>query len=268
MFTPPHTDNVTNSPRLFAHRGSSLLAPENTTAAFDLALGFQSDVLETDVRLSKDGVVMVTHDETLQRTTDASGRVRDYYASELKQFNAACRFIALEGKPYQGNALSLLTLNELFEHYPNVGINIDIKDNDQAAATAVATVIKNVTKHHSQWVNVGSFHAPVIKRFRALAPQVSTSATRGEVARIVFGSAKRIEPDYQLLQIPARYWGIQLTGKRLINKVHKLNCKLMYWTINDPAQMRRLLEKGCDGIVTDRPDLAIKEFERFRSIMS
>jgi len=251
-------------PRVFAHRGSSLMAPENTQAAFDLALQYRADVLETDVRLSKDGIVMVTHDETLQRTTNGSGLVRDYTASELKRFDASHGFTDLNNEPYSGKPLSMLTLAELFEQYTSVGINIDIKDNDPQAAKAVAKVIQNEQNkgQSRQWINVGSFHADIIKQFRAQAPQISTAATRQEVARIVFGSTKRMVPDYCLLQIPVAYWGIRLNRERLINKVHSMNCKVVYWTINDTTHIHKLLKKGCDGIVTDRPDLALLEFER------
>lgn len=251
-------------PKLFAHRGTSLLAPENTQAAFDLAVQYQADVLETDVRLSKDGVVMVTHDETLQRTTNGSGRVRDHSLQALKQLDAGCGFRDLSGNPYQGPSLSLLTLDELFDQYPDVGINIDIKDNDAEAARAIAEVIKRRCDRPgaSQWINVGSFHAPVINQFRQLAPEVSTAATRQEVARLVFGGTNRLIPNYRLLQIPESYWGIQLNRDRLINKVHRLGCEVAYWTINDAQQINKLLKKGCDGVVTDRPDLALLEYQR------
>jgi len=251
-------------PRIFAHRGTSLMAPENTQAAFDLALHYRADVLETDVRLSKDGIVMVTHDDTLQRTTNGSGLVRDYTASELKLFDAAHGFTDINNEPYSGAPLSMLTLTELFELYPTVGINIDIKDNDLGAAKAVAKTIQNRRLKYQtpQWINVGSFHAKVIKQFRTQAPQISTAATKQEVARVVFGSTKPLTPVYRLLQIPISHWGIRLNGARLINKVHGMNCQVVYWTINDATTIRELLEKGCDGVVTDRPDLALLEFER------
>jgi len=251
-------------PRIFAHRGTSLLAPENTQAAFDLALRYRADVLETDVRLSKDGIVMVTHDETLQRTTNGSGLVRDYTASELKRFDAAHGFVDVYNQPYCGGPLPMLTLAELFDLYPTTGINIDIKDNVLQAANAVANVILDRQKKGlcKQWINVGSFHANVIKQFRVCAPQISSAASRQEVARVVFGSTRRIVPAYRLLQIPVSYWGIRLTGDRLIDKVHRMDCEVAYWTINDAVQIQSLLKKGCDGVVTDRPDLALLEFER------
>ncbi len=253
-----------HKPRLFAHRGTSLLAPENTKAAFDLCLAYKADVIETDVRLSKDGIVMVTHDETLERTTNGQGLVRDLNASELQRLDASTGFIDCHGEPYTGEIQRLITLDELLVQYRGVGVNIDIKDKDTRAADAVA---KAINQHEIQyqtptWINVGSFHADTIAHFRTIAPHISTAATRQEVARLVFGSAKRIDPHYRILQIPTKYWGIQLTGARLMNKVHRLNCEIVYWTINNSKQMQRLIEKGCDGIVTDRPDLALLQFEQ------
>lgn len=251
-----------SKPRIFAHRGTTLLAPENTNAAFELALRYECDVLETDVRMSKDGQIIVTHDETLERTTNARGRVIDLTVAELKQLDAGAKFRDLQNQPYKGPRLQLLTLDELFDRYPMVGINIDIKDRSVKAAKAVADVVKKHNRADKQWVNVGSFHADVIKHFRSIAPSISTAATRQEVAQLVFGQEKRIKPNYQVLQIPASYWGIQLNGARLINKAHQLGCDMIYWTINKEAKMNKLLSRGCDGLVTDRPDLALHVFKQ------
>jgi|GEM_PF-729107 len=263
-------------PRIFAHRGTTLLAPENTIAAFDLALHYECDVLETDVRLSKDNAVMVTHDQTVDRTTNGTGNVRHQTCAELKKLNASCKFKDLNGHAYDGATQTLLTLDELFVRYPDAGINIDIKDNDPQAAIAVTKSIKqrinNKRAHEhqnpqpqknssTQWINVGSFHANVIKMFRKLAPSISTAATRQEVALMVFGRAVDDTQPYQLLQIPQSYWGIQLSGRRLIKKAHTRRCEVMYWTINDKKRMRALLQKGADGIVTDRPDFALEVFQ-------
>lgn len=251
-----------SKPRIFAHRGTTVLAPENTNAAFDLALSYGCDVLETDVRMSKDGRVIVTHDETLERTTNTRGRVIDRTLSELKQLDAAIHFRDLNNQPYDGPRQQLQTLEELFDRYPTVGINIDIKDRSIDAAKAVANILKRHNRSDKQWVNVCSFHADVIKQFRTLAPSISTAATRQEVAQLVFGQEKRIKPAYQVLQIPASYWGIQLSGARLISKANKLGCDIIYWTINDTTKMTQLLNRGCSGLVTDRPDLAMQVFEK------
>lgn len=241
-------------PLIFAHRGSTILAPENTATAFDLALSFGSDILETDVRLSKDGVVVVFHDKKVDRTTNAQGKVRNFTFKQLKQLDAAYRFTDSQGTRYADRGIRIMSLDELFARYPKVGINIDIKDNCLLAAKAVAGCIYRNT--HDQPINVGSFHGPVVRHFRSLQTGVSTAATRGEVAHLLFNSPKSWKPEYQCLQIPASYRGIPLAGKNFIKRVQAKGLSINYWTINETEQMRSLLSKSVDGIVTDRPDLA------------
>ena len=128
-----------NNTVLYAHRGSTVLAPENTLPAFELALFYQADILEIDVRLSRDGHVVVIHDDRIDRTCDGAGLVRDLSLSKLQTFNAAARFSAPDGigfdsphyngKRYTGNGVRLMSLQELFEQFPDTPINIDIKDN-------------------------------------------------------------------------------------------------------------------------------------------
>ncbi len=254
-------------PLLFAHRGSTLLAPENTSYAFDLALGYQADVLETDVRLSRDGHVIVTHDARIDRTTDGQGAVCDISLAKLKKLDAGYRFISSDGKTYRHRGMRLLTLDDLFARYPNTRINIDIKDRGPAAARAVAEVVHRYPA--APWVNVGSFHAPTLYYFRQFAPEVSTAAVHREVAQLYFGrfvrrSKHSLEPSplrYQYAQIPEFYRGIPLAGNRFIKSCRNRNVNVVYWTINHPSRMRTLLERGANGIVTDRPDLALTVFQ-------
>jgi len=253
-------ESFSSKPRIFAHRGSTILAPENTRAAFDLALHYQCDVLETDVRLSKDGHVMVTHDARLERTTNGTGLVRDSTLAELKTLDAGCRFTHQNGDAYRGESMSLLTLHELLELYPSVDINIDIKDTDIEAAAAVASVVK--AHKTSCWINVGSFHAKVAHHFRHCAPDTSTAATRQEVAQLLFTPKHSETKAYQVLQIPTSYYGIPLSTKKFISKCQNRNVDIIYWTINDPEQMAQLFLKGVNGIVTDRPDLARDVLQR------
>jgi glycerophosphoryl diester phosphodiesterase len=253
-----------------------LLAPENTAAAFDLALHFQADVLETDVRLSRDGHVIVTHDARVDRTTDGGGAVRDMTLIELKKLDAGYRFFNLQGETYRGRGIQLLTLDELFTRYPQTGINIDIKDNDPAAATAVAEVIERHPQ--ASWVNTGSFHAKCLRHFRRIAPTASTAALQDEVARLYFGGMRQRRASsrhadvaraatpadkllaYRCLQIPVAWYGIPLATDSFIQQVQALGVAMIYWTINDSTAMRTLLQQGVDGIVTDRADLALTVF--------
>lgn len=243
---------------VYAHRGSAVLAPENTVAAFELALGFGADVLETDVRLSRDGVVFVTHDERLERTTDGRGRVRDHPADTLARLDAGYRFVDPDGRPARGTGVGLATLEELLARYPETRVNVDIKDPDGRAADAVAAVLARAAAEAR--VTVGSFHPAVLARFREVAPDVATAASRREVAELYFGrflpAAAAGTPPYRWLQIPPRWLGIPLATRAFIDAARSRGVGTVYWTINEPSAMRALLERGASGIVTDRPDLA------------
>ena len=247
---------------IYAHRGTSLLRPENTATAFDFGIEHHADVLETDVRLARGGTVMVTHDATLERTTDGAGRVREHDYRALRSLDAGYRFRTPENRPFRGQGIRLLSLAELFERYPTIRINIDIKDADPAAADAVAALI---ARHDvQQRVNVGSFHAPVLHRFRDIAPGVETAASQGEVAWLYFQRAAvdpahrsgRIHPSCARLQIPVGYRGLPLARPAFLDRLRRAELEAVYWTINDTATMQRLIGLGVDGIVTDRCDLA------------
>ena len=259
MVRPDAESGGGGRPRVYAHRGSTILAPENTARAFDLALGFGADVLETDVRLSRDGVVFVTHDARLERTTDGRGAVREHTARALARLDAGYRFRSPDGRPARGENVRLVTLEALLERYPDTLVNVDVKDADGAAAEAVARTIERAGANER--VTVGSFHAPTLARFRAVAPGVATAATRGEVARLYFG---RLLPTrgapaplaYRWLQIPPVWRGIPLATPAFVAAARARGVGAVYWTINRPEEMRELARRGASGIVTDRPDLA------------
>jgi len=260
-----------NKVDLYGHRGSSVLAPENTGVAFDIALGFGVDVLEIDVRVSRDGVVIVTHDETIDRTTDGSGPVISHTFAALKGFDAAYRFVGKDGESYRGNGVSLISLDELFELYPKTRINIDIKDNSVAAAELVASCIDRHSSAHR--VNVGSFNAEPLLHFRKIASNVTTSAIQREVAALYFhrwsphGRSNRSTLPYQFLQIPMYYYGLPLATRAFIDLAKRRAVKTVYWTLNEASQIQSALDAGAQGIVTDRPDIAAELIrEKYKSV--
>jgi len=248
---------------IYAHRGSTILAPENTTAAFELALAYGADVLEIDVRLSRDGHVVVTHDATVDRTSNGHGRVDRLSLTELKRLDAAHRFTDPAGKHYRKQGIQFITLDEMFELFPTSRINIDIKDNAPEAAKAVATAIEKAGSQ--SLVNVGSFHSSALEHFRQQAPDVTTAATQSEVARLYFGGEFKPPARYQYLQIPLNYLGIPLTPAWFIKKARQLEIQTVYWTINDVGTMNKLIAKGVSGLVTDRIDLACQLRESINS---
>jgi len=239
---------------LYAHRGSTLLAPENTLTAFQLALKYGADVMEIDVRLSRDGEVIVIHDERVDRTCNAQGRVRDLSLQKLKTLNAGHHFVDMEGRRYRDTKTSLLSLSELFELMPETPVNIDIKDNSQAAAMAVATVIEKSARTSS--VNVGSFHSQALAHFRQRLPEVTTAASQAEVAQLYFKRGMYTSVAFQYLQIPLRYMGVPLATRSFIRHASQRGIKSVFWTINDAHNMQMLIARKATGLVTDRVDIA------------
>lgn len=257
-------------PWLFAHRGTSTLAPENTMAAFELAIDAKADVLEIDVRLSRDGHVIVTHDASVIRTTNGKGLVAEHSLTALKAFDAGHQYTDAENNtPWRGKGLTLLSLSELFNAFPSVGINIDIKDPHEQAAKSVAAALRKL--NDGRWLNVGSFHPKIVHAFRHFAPEISTAATQWDVAAHYFGRLlpRRIQAPVlkraqgEVLQIPQRWNGLPLNTPAFINHLQNENQPVMYWTINDEPSMLTLLDRGANGIVSDEVILARKVINEF-----
>lgn len=244
-------------PLLLAHRGTSLLAPENTVPAFDFALAHRADVLEIDVRLSSDNQVMVFHDETLERTTNGSGLLRAKDAASLKQLDAAFHFTLHGQQPARESGVRILTLGELLDRYP-LRVNIDIKDIDEAAVVAVAEAVRD--SGAADRCVLASFHDQQVYRCRALFPQLRTGMSLSEIKRYYFrfvtGQLSGDQHSAGLFQVPVSYYCLPLAGHRFIRSIHRGGGEINFWTINDPVQMKQLLSRGADGIVTDRADLA------------
>ena len=252
-------------PLLFAHRGGAALAPENTLPAFLNGVRLGADALELDVRLTADDQVVVFHDETLERTTNGSGKVRDHTLAELKQLDAGYNFSNDGGAthPARDKGVTIPTLAEVYAEFPAQLINIDIKDPLPEAAERLAAAIEQAGA--SDRTIVGSFHTTILTHFRNLAPAVATAASEGETrAFFLFnlaGLGRLHRPLGDVYQIPTSAGVAQLDTARFISNAHRLNQAVHYWTIDDPDEMRRLLEMGADGIITNRPDLALEIFQ-------
>ena len=252
-------------PLLFAHRGGSALAPENTLPAFLNGVRLGADALELDVRLTADDQVVVFHDESLERTTNGSGKVRDHALAELKQLDAGYHFSNDGGAthPFRDQGVTIPTLAEVYAAFPAQLINIDIKDPLPEAAERLAAVIQQAEA--GDRTIVGSFHADILDHFRHLSPDVATAASKGETRTFflfnLVGLGRLHRPLGDAYQIPASAGVARLDTARFIQNAHRLNQAVHYWTIDDPAEMRRLLALGADGIITDRPDLALEVFQ-------
>lgn len=249
-------------PANMAHRGASACAPENTLAAFELAVQQGADWLELDVHKTLDGVIVVLHDDSLARTAGIEADVRHLTYAELQKVNAAGAFqsdcISPEAvQRFRAANLRTPTLAEVFAAFPKHRINIEIKQAEPPIEAELVRVIDAAAS--ADRVIVAAVKTEAIQRFReASGGRIATSASLGETTRLYacYLSGFTCSPDYDLLQLPAKpFLGIDLSGAEFIAHMHaRYGLQTHYWTVNDEAEMRRLLDNGADGIMTDYPD--------------
>ncbi|WP_422123619.1 glycerophosphodiester phosphodiesterase [Planococcus sp. X10-3] len=253
-------------PVVLAHRGGSALAPENTLAAFNKAVALGVDGFEIDVRLTSDEELIVFHDEFLDRTTDGAGKVSDLTLEKIRTFDLGYHFEDLEGKnSYRGKHEKIVTLHELLEKFPDMYINIDMKDSPETYEGSLMPsklwrLIESMGAEDR--VGVTSFFDEQIDRFNLYAQnRVAIGAGENEIrkAYAAFNSqfGHLYQPRADMFQIPIRSSVFNLVSPRFIAFLGELNVPVHYWTINDPEAMRALVAAGAKGIITDRPDLAV-----------
>lgn len=222
-------------------------------AAFQGAVDLGYRYIETDVRLTVDGVVVVFHDATLDRTTNGSGRVAEWRWDELRHLDAGWSFGSSDGYPWRSTGTGVVRLEEAFDTFPDVHFNIDLKG--AGMEWAVADVIRNRRRQDSTMI--GSFVGSRVRRFRRITNNsIATSAGPGTALRTWVASRARstIRTEAHAFQVPFDYRSLPL-DQRFIDGIHRTGAQVHAWTVNDEAPMRRLLDMGVDGIVTDRPDL-------------
>jgi glycerophosphoryl diester phosphodiesterase len=241
-----------------AHRGASASAPENTIEAFRLAVEAGAGGLELDVHMTLDGHIVVIHDATVDRTTDGAGPVSEMTLDELRGFDAGHDFSPDGGptRPYRGRGVRVPTLEVVLREFPGVAVNIDMKAARPGIEAAVFEVLREANA--SGRVLVVSTHHAIVKRFRKISGGLlSTGASRWEIRVFYIASRLRLErhlrPAYDALQVPLRHRGIPLVTPRFIRAAHARGVRVDVWTINQPDEMRRLLDLGVDVIMTDRP---------------
>jgi glycerophosphoryl diester phosphodiesterase len=246
---------------VIAHRGGAGILPENTLAAFLGADRLGADILELDLHRTADGELVVIHDETVDRTTDGSGPVAGFTLDELKELDAGYRFRPPDSPgefPYRGRGLTIPTLREVFAALPGRHLIVEVKEDDPAAADAVIALIREFDR--AGITLAASFHPEVLLRFRELSPETATHATKGEVTLFLpaawLGLEGLFAPEYEAFVVPPREGAIPVTTRRFIRAARNRNIFTAAWTVNDPGEMRDLLEKGIGGLITDRPDLA------------
>lgn len=246
MTAPQYLDSPL--PLAFAHRGGAfhpeLEGLENTLAAFRHAVSLGFRYLETDVHVTSDGVLLAFHDEVLDRVTDRTGRVSESTAAEVQE-------------ALIGGRERVPTLAQLFDEFPEVRFNIDVKS--EGAVQALARFIAE----REVWdrVLVGSFSRTRLRHFRRLTRgRVATSAHPLEVATYVLSPSARLarwltRSGPVALQVPHRSGRIPVVTHGLVRRAHANGLHVHVWTIDDPDEINQLLDRGVDGIMTDRTDV-------------
>jgi len=264
---PPHpyyAAFLADRVHVHAHAGGDHLHPGNTMLAFAHAVALGVDVLELDTQITADGAIVVIHDDTVDRTTDGTGLVVDFDLAALRRLDAAYRWQppgAAEGVfPHRGAGHGIPTLLEVLEAFPTVGVNLDMKSADPRVPAATCEVIRAAGRERT--VMAASFLDANLRAFRALCPEVATSAGPDEVRTFfvlnLLGLGRWARPAADAFQVPVRQGSLEIVTPRMLRGLGERNVRLDVWTINDEAEMRRLLDLGVGGVITDRPDLALR----------
>lgn len=252
-------------PQVFAHRGGAALGPENTIAAFDLGLESGADGIELDVHLSADGVVVVHHDDTLDRTTDASGPVAARTADELARVDAGARFVTASGDaPFRGQGIGVPTLRQVLLRHADVPVIVEMKVNTATMGEAVAETVRMAGA--AERVCAAGFGARSLRAARRALPEMATSACAPEVRLALYGSwvawrARR--PSYRAYQVPEYAGRVRIVSPRFIRHAHAAGVRVQVWTVDERSDMERLLAWGADALISNRPDLAVAVRDAF-----
>jgi glycerophosphoryl diester phosphodiesterase len=251
---------------VFAHRGGAALRPENTLAAFDHGVSAGADGLELDVRLSRDGDVVVIHDATVDRTTDARGPVADYTTDQLARMDASYCFEIDRTHPFRGTGCGIPTLRTVLRRYEDTPLIIELKGTGSELAEAAVREVRSAGALGR--VCFGGFDDATLRAARACGGDVVTSAAQEEIRVAIrrgwFGRPAR-HPAFQAFQVPERHGDRRVATRRFIRVANRGGLVVQVWTVNDPAAMERLLSWGVQGIITDRPDLAVPLVREFNA---
>ncbi|MBE0591507.1 MAG: glycerophosphodiester phosphodiesterase [Gemmatimonadales bacterium] len=222
---------------VIGHRGASGEFPENTLLAFERAVEQGADALEFDVRLARDGAVVVIHDATLDRTTNGAGPVRDRTLPELRALDA-------------GGGQRVPTLEEVLERFPDTPLILELKE------SAVADAARRCLDRHraAKRVLVGSFEPGALRPFGK--PTSHRAASRRETA-LAWGMSRVGLPlpgSFEAFTVPERHGRLRLVDRRFVAAARRAGRPVHAWTVNDVQQARRLRLAGVCGIITNYPD--------------
>ncbi len=251
--------------RLYAHRGASAERPENTMPAFERAAEIGVDALELDVHVTRDGVLVVTHDETALRMCGVPAAWSALDLAEAQRLDAGWGFVAKDGtRPFAGQGIEVPTFESVLDAFPTHLINVDIKG-DRAVEAILALVN---AKGAAERVTIASFERSTLVAIRKRHYRGATGLARTEVASLLAlpAAAWRLLPHTgAAAQVPTHQGPLRLDRVPFIAKCHSLGLRVDFWTIDDPTEAARLLDLGADGIMTNDPAALVSVFRTPRA---
>lgn len=255
-----------------AHRGGSLVAPENTLEAFRQACdAYRTDMIELDVHLTRDGALVVAHDPDVDRCTDGAGAIAGMSLDELRRLDAGFRFTTDGGAsfPFRARGVRIPTLREALEAFPAVRVNLELKPEAEGAELRLVEELRALGGRTLDRVCLGSADDAVAERLHRAAPDACHFYPANALTTLVLALKSGTPPSeigqlaplaadddrFTVLDMPASFQGFQLVDRALVEAAAALGKWVNVWTIDERAEMTALAELGVGGIMTDRPDV-------------
>ena len=261
----PNTDFFQAAvPRVFGHRGSAGTHPENTLESFRAAVAIGAQYLELDIHMTRDGEVVVSHDDHLERTCGRAGVIREMTYAELAGVDAG-RMFTLDGAtfPFRDKGLRAPRLAEVLAAFPKLRIEIEVKPIAPSVVASMLGVIDRAGMRRS--VLVSSEHQQPLDEIRKLAPEIPTNFSYLETGGFFQAMAScdaSYRPPGDTLQIPRSYESWQLVTPDSVEFAHRLGLEVHVWTVNQDTEMLELLNMGVDGLISDYPGRALDVVRR------
>jgi glycerophosphoryl diester phosphodiesterase len=240
---------------LYAHRGAAVEFPENTLAAFRRAVEIGVDAIETDVHMTRDGHIVVSHDPSAERMANVPARWGDLDLADARRFDLGWGLTAADGsRPHLGTGIRLCTLEEAIVELPDVRWNVDLKQASPSMVEPVLALLRRLRAEHR--VTLASFRWRTLLAVRRRGYGGETALSRPEVAALLVTPEslwRRLPFRGSAAQVPLASGRIRLDRARFIERCHRLGLRVDFWTVNRPDEAARLLALGADGIMTDDP---------------
>ena len=253
-------------PLIIAHRGGSIIFPENTMAAFEGAAKLGVDVIEMDFQLTSDDKLVTMHDDSVDRTTNGTGLVREMDLEQIQNLDASTNFLDINGdNPWNDTHLPPLTIEQVLDRFLNSPhrLSFEIKNEGVEGEIAAEVMYEAIRiRQMEKRVEIGSFHIESLYAMRNLSNgSIATSGAESEIQKCILLPMLQLDRWWldpgpaSVLQIPMEWDGINLATKGIVDRAHQHSQAVQFWTINERESMDHLIEIGADGIMTDDPIL-------------